>query len=97
LLHLRVESTSLLRAFDQQLSKSEKLWVIGYSFRDEHVNEFIVNWFNSDPKRKMEIINKNPNSMDSGFLKHLLHGYGKDRVQIIPETASHGVSVLINK
>jgi NAD-dependent SIR2 family protein deacetylase len=86
---------SLLRAFDLQLSKSEILWMIGYSFRDEHVNEFIVNWFNADPTRAIKIINPKPDSLDTEFTQHLLRGSANERVHIISKTTAEGVLNLI--
>lgn len=88
---------SLLQSFEKQLSKSEKLTVIGYSFRDEHVNEFITNWFNSDIARTIRIINPNPNSLNDGFAQPLFNSYAKDRVQIIKEIASNGILSLIDQ
>lgn len=85
---------SLLQSFEEQLLKSETLSVIGYSFRDEHVNEFITSWFNGDIARKIRIINPNPNSLNDGFAQPLLNGYVKDRVQIIKEIASNGILSL---
>jgi len=82
---------SLLRAFDQQLSRSEILWVIGYSFRDEHVNEFIINWFNANPTRIIKIINPKPESMNHEFTRHF-HGFANDRIIIIPESAANGIN-----
>lgn len=85
---------SLLQSFEEQLLESEILTVIGYSFRDEHVNEFITNWFNGDIVRTIKIINPNPHSLDDGFAQPLLNGYAKDRVQIIKEIASNGILSL---
>jgi hypothetical protein len=86
---------SLLRSFEQQLSKVEMLTIIGYSFRDEHVNEFIINWFNGEIARSIRVIDPNPNSSDKGFMNSLLTGRGKDRVQIIRETAKEGIARLL--
>jgi hypothetical protein len=78
----------LLQAFDNHLSKADVLWVIGYSFRDEHVNEYIGNWFNNDPNRRINIVNPNIKSIETAFTKDLLHGHAKSRVQFIAEKAS---------
>jgi NAD-dependent SIR2 family protein deacetylase len=85
---------SLLRAFDRELSKSEVLWIIGYSFHDEHVNEFITNWFNGNPARVVRIINPKPDSLNTDFSKYLLQGMGNERVKVISEIASVGISNL---
>ncbi|CAG1013143.1 hypothetical protein ANAEL_04612 [Anaerolineales bacterium] len=86
---------SLLQSFEAQLLKSEILTIIGYSFRDEHVNEFITNWFNGDVARRMRIINPSPSSMSDGFTQPLLFGAAKDRVQVIKEVASKGILEII--
>jgi len=72
--------------------KSETLTVIGYSFRDEHVNEFITNWFNGDISRKVRIINPNPNTMNNEFVEPLFSDGIKERVKVIPEKTSIGIS-----
>ena len=86
---------SLLQSFEAQLSKSETLTIIGYSFRDEHVNEFIANWLNGDITRTVRIINPNPNSLDDGFAQPLLDGVAKDRVQFIKEITSNGIMSIV--
>jgi hypothetical protein len=39
----------ILRAFVAELGKSDRLTVVGYSFRDDHVNTFIAKWLNDSP------------------------------------------------
>jgi len=47
----------LLFAYKQALLKrADRLIIIGYSFRDEHVNEPIRFWFNSCPSRKLIVV-----------------------------------------
>lgn len=82
---------SLLRSFEKQLEYSEVLTVIGYSFRDEHVNEFITKWLNGNISRKMRIINPNPESFDDPLTHALLHGRGQNRVEVIKESTSNGI------
>jgi hypothetical protein len=47
----------LLQVFERELNDTDRLTVVGYSFRDEHVNEYIGEWINSNPTRKLRIIN----------------------------------------
>lgn len=47
----------LLRWFQQELKRVDRLTVVGYSFRDDHVNEFIGEWLNGDPSRVIRVIN----------------------------------------
>jgi hypothetical protein len=46
----------LLAEFEALLENANRLVVIGYSFRDAHVNEVIQRWINEDPQRTMVAI-----------------------------------------
>ena len=86
---------SLIRSFEQHLSKTELLTIIGYSFRDEHVNEFITNWFNGNSARKIRVIDLYPDSLNDEYARFLFQGYAKSRVQVIKETASSGIMNIV--
>lgn len=47
---------SLLAEFERHLSHSKELLVIGYSFRDEHVNELIRRWSWEDINRTITVV-----------------------------------------
>jgi len=47
---------ALLREFEQSLDDSQALLVVGYSFRDEHVNAILTSWMNTDEARRMVIL-----------------------------------------
>jgi hypothetical protein len=46
----------LLLAWSRQLQAVDGLLIVGYSFRDEHVNEIIARWFNAAPTRKVVLV-----------------------------------------
>jgi hypothetical protein len=46
----------LLAEFDHALATADHLLVIGYSFRDEHVNEYIRRWVNVEMSHKITVI-----------------------------------------
>jgi SIR2-like domain len=46
----------LLLAWLSQLQLADSLLVVGYSFRDDHVNEVIARWFNADKKRRIVVV-----------------------------------------
>jgi len=46
----------LIRAFQLELSKCDELIVSGYSFRDIHINEYITQWLNNSPSRKIIVV-----------------------------------------
>lgn len=87
----------LLRVFELQLAECNRLIVIGYSFRDDHVNEFIRNWLNSDPNRTLVIINPNIAKLDVPFYQELSHIPDKARVLEIAKTASDGILEITSK
>lgn len=47
---------AMLRAFDDLLGASRSLLVVGYSFRDEHVNTAIGRWLNADRSREVTVV-----------------------------------------
>lgn len=46
----------LLLAWSSQLQEADSLLVVGYSFRDPHVNELIARWFNGGPDRRIVVL-----------------------------------------
>ena len=50
----------LLLTWANALKEAENLLVIGYSFRDDHVNEFISRWFNDDPAHRIVVVDPEP-------------------------------------
>jgi hypothetical protein len=49
---------ALLREFERSLDDSQALLVVGYSFRDDHVNAILTSWMNTDEARRMVILDK---------------------------------------
>lgn len=89
----------LLRHFGTGLEEYDHLLVVGYSFRDIHINQYIAQWFISNPSRRMVILS-GPNfprdALDIPFTRDLLH-YGGDRVRIVPETTKRGLSQAVDQ
>jgi hypothetical protein len=81
----------LLRAFTEALDNTDLLTVVGYSFRDEHINEFIGQWLNGNEQRQIRIINgKSFSKRPTPFVRTLKTRL-KDRVNIIDNNASDGI------
>jgi hypothetical protein len=80
----------LLRAFQLELSASERLTVVGYSFRDDHVNEYISQWLNKNRDHKLRVINRSFAQRPSEYGRHLLQ-YCQDRLEVIEEKAGDGL------
>ena len=81
---------SLLRAFETQLNRCNRLIVVGYSFRDDHVNEYIRTWLNGDSSRVITIIDPGVSQFSNPFVDELRHIQNRDRVIQIEKKASKG-------
>ena len=55
----------LLLAWANAMEKAQSLLIVGYSFRDDHVNELIARWFNPDQQRRIVFVSPwTPQSSD---------------------------------
>lgn len=64
----------LLIAWSAQLREADVLLVVGYSFRDQHVNEIIARWFNEREDRRVVLLDpwpEEPFGDESAFLQSL--------------------------
>ena len=70
----------MLSAFDRDCIEADKLFLIGYSYGDEHINDIIRNArkFNS----KMEMIVVNPSFNDEHFMFNFLLHWGSPKGMI---------------
>ncbi len=46
----------LLLAWSRELENADNLLVVGYSFRDQHVNELVGRWFNASKTRRIIVV-----------------------------------------
>lgn len=60
----------LLAQFRLELEPAHRLVVVGYSFRDAHINEMIRRWVNGDRNRHVVVID--PNFPSNGFQQELM-------------------------
>lgn len=93
----------LLRAFQDELTRSRTLTVVGYSFRDPHINVYISQWLNGDSKRVLRIVNGPSFSQEARFVSgtptyvHNLFDFASinpHQVHIIGEYAGIGLQQL---
>jgi hypothetical protein len=47
----------LLKEFSSRLNASNELYVVGYSFRDPHINVYLSNWINASSENILTIVN----------------------------------------
>lgn len=57
---------AMLVELDRLLARSEWLTVVGYSFRDQHINAAITRWMNSDAARRLSIIDPDVEKWTTG-------------------------------
>jgi hypothetical protein len=51
---------SLLSEFEEKLAETDHLIVVGYSFRDDHINAVIARWTREDKERKVALVDPSP-------------------------------------
>jgi hypothetical protein len=76
----------ILREFKIALDASTRLAVIGYSFADAHVNEYVARWINSSPKRVLRIVTPDFEKNQNDFAV-MLRRQCPSRLQIVPGRA----------
>lgn len=82
----------LLRAFERELKKSDRLTTIGYSFRDEHVNDFIAQWLNVNREAVLRVVDiRDPRSSRVEFAQLLVKQLA-DRLEVMKAPASEGIA-----
>ncbi len=87
----------LLRLFGAGLEDHDTLLVVGYSFRDAHVNQYIAQWFNNNSNRRLVVLcgpSFPQEAEDTLFAGNLLR-YGGERVRVVPETTKEGLTQAI--
>ncbi len=83
----------LLRAFKEELEKTDVLTIIGYSFRDPHVNVFISQWLNQKSTNRLRVFSKNFHASDVDFVQNLMR-YCQSRIDIVPLRAGEGLKEI---
>ena len=88
----------LFRAFQAELAKSDRLVVVGYSFRDDHINECIRTWLNGPRAARLVVISRSERWKETPFGAELTQ-FASHRLDVITEPASSGlvrVSAILN-
>ena len=67
----------LLRAWEEQLARTNAIAIVGYSFRDDHVNEILRRWINRSDDRRVVIVNPSasqPWDHQPKFVREMING-----------------------
>ena len=81
----------LLRAFQQELAAASRLTIVGYSFADEHINEFIGRWINSNVSHVLTIVD--PTFPNASIFSQRLQASCVSRITHIAEPANIGLAL----
>jgi hypothetical protein len=81
----------LLRAFQRELSTTDLLTIVGYSFRDLHINQYISGWLNADKERRIRVIAPDFVKRCSTYSEQLL-SFCRGRIEVIDATAGVGLA-----
>jgi hypothetical protein len=84
---------NLLREFERKLLGSEELIVVGYSFRDAHINELITNWINGLSLRRIAVLD--PRYPETPYAASLRENLSKERLRIDERPASEALAALV--
>lgn len=86
----------LLRTFRERLQAHDELLVIGYSFRDPHVNDAIFRWLNKATARCITVVEKpDADPRDNVFWARYGERLG-DRCVVRPTGAAQGIREHVN-
>jgi hypothetical protein len=91
---------ALFHRFEESLEDNDALLIVGYSFRDDHVNAAIVKWMNAQFDRRVVILDKSANRFkefvppSQQTLGHLLASK-KVRVQLVESSTAEGLEDAI--
>lgn len=82
----------LLMDFREELGLADLVTVIGYSFRDKHINDLLSKWLNSDVNRKVRVVAPHFEQNATGFAKDLINSLNPfGRIEIVEQTAAIGL------
>jgi len=84
----------MLRAFKDNLSFAQRLTIIGYSFRDEHVNVHIREWLNRRPETQLVVIDPDFSTSTERFASELRETLPANRLKRFPQRFSEGTAKL---
>jgi hypothetical protein len=85
---------TLLTMFRAALRNATRLTVVGYSFRDDHVNAQIANFLNEQSWSRLTIIDPCTRGLPE-FVDQMLRACG-DRVTLLRKTAGEGLREVFN-
>jgi hypothetical protein len=89
----------LLRAFQRELSRSAVLTVIGYSFRDPHINVYVSQWLNQSSQHRIRIVDP---SFEEGSIEYRrelrnLRNQSPGRVEVVAKRAGEALEQMYGK
>ena len=84
----------LLREFQLALAKADQLIVIGYGWRDAHINSEIKRWARPSNRQKYLKVNVMPGEAQPRLVSYIESEYRHVMVRVLPRTASEMIPRL---
>lgn len=83
----------LLRAFQRELAKADRLTIVGYSFADVHINTYLSHWLNQDSKHRLRIVDPHFDNLTNIYIMDLKELAAK-QIEVRNEPASKALKTL---
>ena len=83
----------LFNLADAAFKRASMLTIVGYSFRDDHVNTLIVSFVNRNRYNRLRVVDPDGNVKRSDFMSVMLATCA-DRIEVIPKTAKEGLRLI---
>ncbi len=83
----------LVNLFISELDNAQRLTVIGYSFRDDHINTLIGRWFETNPDKQIQIIDPGFDNENNEFTRQIFYRMqdAPNRINIIRDGAENAL------
>lgn len=87
--------------FSRRLETTDRLLIVGYSFRDDHVNAVLRRWMNTSDRRRAYVVTPNYLDIDGFSNQHPVFTFdvirGSRRLKTICCTAADGIELALQR
>lgn len=84
----------LIRAYQNELTKTDRVLIAGYSFRDPHINEYLTQWLNNKKDAEMVVIDPYIENSENEYIQCMKAFIREPRFKIIKEKVEDALPKL---